>query len=412
MAPRSKAAKLLIPEAAMLDCGAILGKRGAGKSSLARLLLEHEVDVGHRCCFIDPMGDAAGLRLNPDKTPSRFQHVIIFGGASGDIAISEEDGAKVARIVGTHNISCIIDLSGMIQAEQLRFMAAFADVLYDTIKIPVTVFVDEAHLFAPQERGEASTKLLNRMIRLNSQGRKRGIFLWAMTQRPARINKSFIGGTETMIALKVLMPQDVKAIADWFESNGPDAVETVRKGLGNLKIGEGYVYASGSEFFERVQFPMHSTLDTGRTPLHGETMGGIEMPKVDVSALAAAFGTMTTGDPRDDEIAALKREASVLTERGRQQRLLRENAERELRIVTVRETRLLILLGAIQARVGAAVGSPQIEPLPIEANFEEYLMLEGEDGVMRGVSRKGDNTAVAASARDRMKKAQEKTNGS
>ena len=45
---------LPIPAEALKDCGAILGRRGAGKSGTGRVLLEHELDVGHRCCVIDP----------------------------------------------------------------------------------------------------------------------------------------------------------------------------------------------------------------------------------------------------------------------------------------------------------------------------------------------------------------------
>lgn len=397
---------LPIPAGALLDCGAILGKRGAGKSVLARLFAEHEVDVGHRICFVDPMGDAAGIRLNPDHTPSRFQNVIIFGGASGDIAISPEDGAKVARIVATHNISCIVDLSGMIQAEQSHFMAAFADVLYDAIKIPVTLFIDEAHLFAPQDRGEIkNTKLLNRIVRLNAQGRKRGIFLWLMTQRPARINKSVLGGTETMIAMKVMMPQDLAAISDWFSANGPDAAKNVRQQLPNLKIGEAFVFASGVEFFKRVQFPLHSTLDTGKTPLHGETVGGVQLPKVDVSELAKAFGAITTGDPRDDEIKELRGRLAAEQQALRDCRHHLRKSGEELAAARLIETRVLEILVALQMRIGAALGSAPIEALPLSEPYEKYHMIAGEDGVIRPLPRDGDNKTLVAGARRRINRA-------
>jgi len=402
VAPHVKASTLPIPAKAMLDCGAILGKRGAGKSSLARFLLEHEVDIGHRCCFIDPMGDAAGLRLNPDRSPSRFQHVIIFGGASGDIAISEDDGAKVARIVGTHDISCIVDLSLMIQAEQLRFMTAFADVLYDAIKVPVTLFVDEAHLFAPQERGEGTPKLLNRMTRLNAQGRKRGIFLWLMTQRPARINKSVLGGTETFVAMKVVMPQDVKAVAEWFASNGPEAANDVRGQLGTLKVGEAIVFASGSEFFGRVQFPLHSTLDTGRTPLHGETMGGIELPKADVSALAEAFGSIAGADPRDDEIASLKKENAALRDAVRERSGRLDKAAADADAAAEREAALIDLTLDIQHRIGALIGSPRIHPLPAGALIGDFVFVPDSSGDVRPYLRDADNAPHIAGARRRM----------
>lgn len=405
----SRRSRLPIPENALLDCGAILGKRGAGKSSLARLLAEHELDAEHRIGIIDPMGDAAGIRLTPAGRPSRFQNVIIFGGQSADIPISEDDGPKLARIVGTSNISFIIDLSGMIQSEQLRFMTAFADVLYDEIKIPVTLFVDEAHIFAPQERGEASPKLLNRMTRLNSQGRKRGIFLWLMTQRPARINKNILGGTETLIAMKVIMPQDVNPVTEWFESHGPEAQAEVRRGLGALKVGEAFVYASGLEFFKRVQFPLHSTLDTGRTPKHGEALGGVKMPKVDVSALAEQFGQMATGDPRDDEIKALRDQLKSAQARLADEREAHRATVVEMASLNQRENGLLEILVAIQMRIGAAIGSQQIEALPLDEPYDRYTMVESDDGIVRAIPRAGDNPKLPVAAKRRVQRANRRT---
>jgi uncharacterized protein len=405
MAPRSKPNPLPFPEKAMLDCGAILGKRGAGKSSLARFLLEHEVDLGHRCGFIDPMGDAAGIRLNPDKTPSRFQEIIIFGGKYGDIPITDEDGGKVARIVATHNISFIVDLSGMIQAEQLRFMAAFADVLFEAIVLPVTLFVDEAHIFAPQERGEAPSMLLNRMARLNSQGRKKGIFLWLMTQRPARINKNILGGTETFIGMKVMMPQDIAAIGDWFDANGPEAAKSTRTQLAKLKVGEAFVFASGSDFFERVQFPMHSTLDTGRTPLHGEAIGGVEIPKANVGDLAAAFGNMATGDPRDDEIEELKREnrglRDIIRDKGEAMDKLQAAHDRLKRT----EAATIDVLVDVQNRLGGAIGSPKIVPIPAGELYDDFVWVPDSSGVRRPYLRNADNAPHIAVTRRQMDKA-------
>jgi len=407
MAPQSKHKPnpLPIPQKAMLDCGAILGKRGAGKSSLARFLLEHEVDVGHRCGFIDPMGDAAGIRLNPDKTPSRFQDLIIFGGKYGDVPISDKDGGRVAALVATHNISFIIDLSGMIQAEQLRFMTDFADVLFERIVLPCTLFIDEAHIFAPQERGEASAKLLNRMARLNSQGRKKGIFLWLMTQRPARINKNILGGTETFIGMKVSMPQDIAAVGDWFEANGPELAKNARRDLAKLKVGEAFVFASGSDFFARVQFPMHSTLDTGRTPLHGETIGGVEIPRANIGDLAAAFGTIATGDERDDRIKELEEELAF--QRRKLNSALDQWAEtrRDLAATAEREGVLIDLMLDQQHRIGAVIGSARIHPLPAGALYADYVMVPDSNGEVRPYLREADNAPHVAAARRRMKSA-------
>ena len=379
---------LPIPLEALQDCGAILGKRGAGKSSTARVLFEHELDRNHRCCFIDPMGDASGIRLNPDMTPSRFQNVVIFGGPRGDIPITDEDGAKVARIIGGHDLSCIVDLSLMIQAEQLRFMAAFADVLFDTITIPVTLFVDEAHIFAPQERGEASAKLLNRMTRLNTQGRKRGIFLWLLTQRPARINKNILSGTETLIAMKMTMPQDIKPVGDWLDGHDPAQSKEIQKAIPKLNVGEAFVWASGQNFLERIQFPLHSTLDTGRTPKHGETVGGLELPKIELGDLASLFGAMSTGDPRDDEIKELQEKLDYFSGKMTELRGLLDRKDQALENVRKERDTAIETLLSVQDRIGLAIGSPPIAAAPPGTDPDSVLMvLDGADGVVKPLRR-------------------------
>ena len=393
----------------MLDCGAVLGKRGSGKSVTARMLFEHEVDVGHRCGIIDPMGDAAGIRLKPDMTPSRFKDVIIFGGPRAYIPISDEDGGKVARILATHPISFIVDLSDMIQAEQLRFMTSFADVLFEAIKIPLTLFVDEAHVFAPQQRGDATAMLLNRMVRLNSQGRKRGIFLWLMTQRPARINKNILGGTETLIAMKVTMPQDIDPIGTWLDGHDPEKAKVIKGQLPKLKVGEAYVWFSGKDWLGRVQMPMHTTLDTGKTPLHGETVGDYVIPKADIGDLAKLFGDMATGDPRDDEIKRLESIARDLREDLRSLRATYSDECADHVKTRAREDALLDILTDMQNRIGFIVGSPLITPRGAGGRYEDFLPVMVPGGnELRFHRRTGRAVDQVGAAVTRMRTAQNK----
>jgi hypothetical protein len=396
-------AKLPIPEMALRNNGLILGKPGAGKSALARLLFEHAMDSGHRAIFSDPMGDAAGIRLTPDGKRSRFRSVVIIGGPHADIPITAEDGAKVGKFVAQSRWSFLLDLSDMLQAEQVRFMGHFADALYEHMAVPALLLVDEAHLFAPQERGEASSFVINRMVRLNSQGRKRGIFLWLMTQRPARISKNIIAGTESLVAMKMTTPRDIGAMEDWLSAHDPDQAREAKTVVPKLKAGEAIVWIPGAEFFQQVQFPFHSTFDSGRTPEHGETIGKIEIPKVsDLAEIAAAFGVTAAGDARDEEIAALRAEARELREQRDSERREHRATRDQLASLRTSEERAIGILLDIQLRVGAAIGSQRIEPLPITAPYEQFLMVEAADGVIRPMPRTGANKALVPPARRRM----------
>ncbi len=397
---------LPIPAKALQNNGLILGKPGAGKSATARFLFEHELDAGHRAIFVDPMGDAAGIRLNADGTPSRFGSVVIMGGAHGDLPIGPDDGAKCGKFVARARQSFLIDLSNMLQSEQLKFMGGFADQLYEQMAVPALLFVDEAHLFAPQERGEASSYLINRMTRLNSQGRKRGIFLWLMTQRPARISKNIIAGTETLVAMKMNTPRDLDAMEEWLGAHDPSQAKDARLRVPKLSPGQAIVWMPAADFFAEVQFPFHSTFDSGRTPEQGETIGKVEIPKVsDLAELAAAFGAAVAGDPRDELIDELRADARALRNDLNTERAANALLQRKLNEVSVREERALQVLLAVQLRVGAAIGSSKIEPLPLSEPYERYIMVEEPDGVIRPLRRDGDNKTLTPATRQRMRAA-------
>lgn len=281
-------ATLPIPAKALADCGAILGRRGAGKSATGRVLLEHELDASHRCCVIDPKGDWYGIRANKDGKPSRF-HIPVFGGAHADVPIDDTMGAQLGEIVAKSSSSSVIDLSGFSVAGMRRFMTAFAEALFFNNRAPLTLFVDEADQLAPQKVAADQARLLHNMEMLIRQGRQRGIFMWMLTQRPAVINKNLLSQAETLVAMKMTGPQDRKAIRDWMDAHDPEKAQAVENDLAKLEVGQAWAWVPGADFLERVRFPLFETYDSGRTPQHGERIGDVELRPIDIGELAAAL---------------------------------------------------------------------------------------------------------------------------
>jgi hypothetical protein len=84
-------------------------------------------------------------------------------------------------------------------------------------KIPEFFFVlEEAHNFCP-ERGlgeVASSKILRTIA---SEGRKFGMGLCIISQRPAKVDKNVLSQCSTQVILKVTNPNDIKAIMDSVE---------------------------------------------------------------------------------------------------------------------------------------------------------------------------------------------------
>ena len=104
-------------------------------------------------------------------------------------------------------------------------------------KIPEFFFVlEEAHNFCP-ERGlgeVASSKILRTIA---SEGRKFGIGLCIISQRPAKVDKNVLSQCSTQVILKVTNPNDIRAIMDSVEG-----VELgTREEIKDLPVGIGMI---------------------------------------------------------------------------------------------------------------------------------------------------------------------------
>lgn len=385
----------------MRDCGAVLGRRGAGKSGTGRKMLENELDQGHRSGVIDPKGDWYGIRATKDGKPSRFK-VIVFGGAHADISIDDSMGAQLGLILATTSDSFVIDLSAFSVAGQRRFMSAFAEHFFMHNRMPITLFIDEADQLAPQRVSADQAKLLHHMESLIRQGRQRGIFMWMLTQRPAVLNKNLLSQAETLIAMKMTGPHDRAAIRGWMDAHDPEKAVEVEKGLSKLTVGQAYAWVPGADFLERVQFPLFETYDSGRTPQHGETVGDIKLKPLDVAEITKL---LAQEDQKDDELKLLRDEIVSLKDQLRVSRSGEREARAELRAVNARENRLLEILLAIQTRIGAAIGSAAFEPLNLDQPFEQFMPVDGSDGIIRFVARAGENPQLRKAAKRRVQAA-------
>ncbi|MFH0956398.1 MAG: ATP-binding protein, partial [Candidatus Aenigmatarchaeota archaeon] len=96
--------------------------------------------------------------------------------------------------------------------------------------------LEEAHTFCP-ERGFGEVPS-SRVIRtIASEGRKFGLSLCVITQRPARIDKNVLSQCNTQVIMKVTNPNDLKAITDSAEGITPGMREEIR----DLPVGSAIV---------------------------------------------------------------------------------------------------------------------------------------------------------------------------
>lgn len=116
-------------------------------------------------------------------------------------------------------------------AEMTMFMLAKR--LFDLRKKnqipPFIMVIEEAHNFAPEKGFQQA--LSNGILRkIASEGRKFGLGLGVISQRPARIDKNVLSQCNTQFILRVTNPNDLKAISKSFEGITSE-VESMIKSL-------------------------------------------------------------------------------------------------------------------------------------------------------------------------------------
>lgn len=280
-----------LPDAALDADIAIMGRKGGGKSYTAKGIVERLLDMGRRVLILDPLGVWAGLRTAADGEAPGYP-VAIFGGLHADLPLDAAAAPALAGIVANNNLPAVIDLSELSKHAQQSFLYSFLGELRRVNREALTVVLEEADVFAPQNpQGDDSKALHSEIDWIARRGRFRGFRLITITQRPARLSKDVLTQCATLIAHRLPAPQDRDAIKAWVDGNGDrDQAKEVFDTLAGLAVGEGWVWSPENDLLERMRFPRIKTLDTSSTPKAGEKR--IEpktLAQVDLSGIKAAL---------------------------------------------------------------------------------------------------------------------------
>lgn len=129
---------------------------------------------------------------------------------------------------------------------------------------PFFVIVEEAHNYIPERNfGEAKSSSIIRQI--SSEGRKFGLGLCLVTQRPSRIDKSSLSQCTTQVILKVTNPGDIKAIANSVEGLTGDTEKEIK----NIPIGTAMITGI-------VDLPLFVNIRPRKTKHGGEAVNMID----------------------------------------------------------------------------------------------------------------------------------------
>lgn len=167
--------------------------------------------------------------------------------------------------------------------------------------------------FAPQSPMPEAMRMKGAVDKIARRGRVKGFRLLTITQRPAVLDKSVLSQIATLVAMKLTSAQDRKAIEAWIKGSADEGqAKAVLGSLAKLGRGEGWIWSPAAGVLERVTFPPISTLDTSRTPEHGEAIVEARAAAtVDIGAIRAALSRnlpIQNGDDSNgsDAAAALR----------------------------------------------------------------------------------------------------------
>lgn len=154
------------------------------------------------------------------------------------LRVFSRSGVPITNIVKPFHAG-VIDLSGLdyrstdyIVSRLLRDI--FDAVMTGTFAYPVFVVVEEAHNFVPPEIPTYSAPIIRRIAQ---EGRKFGVFLLLISQRPGRIHPDSLSQCNSQIVLKITNPRDQNAIEQSSERLSADLISD----LPGLNVGEAVV---------------------------------------------------------------------------------------------------------------------------------------------------------------------------
>ena len=268
---------------------AILAKRGAGKTYTAGVLAEELAEANVPFVVFDPIDVWWGLRLDKNGKDKGLP-VVVFGLEHADIQLTRDMGRQIAQAVVKQNISCVISTFGMPKVAQRHLIAEFAEELLNINNTPRHVFIEEAHEFVPQRVQAGMGKCFSAVEALVVMGRNRGIGVTLINQRASTINKDVLTQLDTLLAFRLVAPQDRKALRDWVDVKSAEGdFDAFWKSLPTLDTGKGWIWSP--EFmgvFEKISIRKRNTFHPDREKI-GTNFVMPELHSQDIDAFISSF---------------------------------------------------------------------------------------------------------------------------
>jgi TolA-binding protein len=235
--------------------GFLTGKSGAGKSNTASVVVEELLEAGFPVLIVDTDGEYYGLKE---------EYELLHAGADAecDVRVEPEHAEKLATLALERNVPIILDVSGFLDAAKadalIRETARHLFAREKKLKKPFLLVVEEIHEYVPEGAGMGETGQM--LIKVGKRGRKHGLGIVGISQRPADVKKDFITQANWLVWHRLTWENDTKVVSRIVGGEYGEAVP-------DLDDGEAFVQTDWTDdAVRRVSFKRKRTFDAGATP--------------------------------------------------------------------------------------------------------------------------------------------------
>ncbi|MFC7045878.1 ATP-binding protein [Halobacteriaceae archaeon GCM10025711] len=234
--------------------GFITGKSGSGKSNTASVIAEELLDNGLPLLIVDTDGEYYGLKES-------YELLHVGASENCDAQVRAAHAPKLAELALEQGVPIILDVSGFLDQddanELVRNVVRSLFTREKKTKRPFLLLVEEIHEYLPESGGLDDVGEV--LIQVAKRGRKHGLGLVGMSQRPAAVDKDFITQCDWLVWHRLTWDNDTKVVKQVL---GSEAAETVPE----LDDGQALLVTDWDGQEQTVQFRRKRTFDAGATP--------------------------------------------------------------------------------------------------------------------------------------------------
>lgn len=336
--------------------GFITGKSGSGKSNTAGVIMEELLEDGYPLLVIDTEGEYYGLK-------QQFEILHVGADESCDVEITPEHADKITDLALKKNVPVVLDVSGYLDEEDAKEMVReTVQKLFNKekkMKKPFLLVIEECHEYIPEqvqldETGQA-------IIKVAKRGRKRGLGVLGISQRPANVKKDFITQANYKIWHQLDWDNDLDVVKRVLNK---DAKEDVK----NLEIGEALIDADFFDGVIRTKFKKRKTFHAGRTPTL-EDFDRPELKEVSEDLVEELNEISEKKEEEKDRIGELETKLERKNQRVE---------ELEERIEEIKEHNSFAdrFVNAIESKVSDGDSSEEIQEVELEGDISGVQLME------------------------------------